>query len=362
MDKVLYHHRLLEWFRKNQRSMPWRETRNPYKIWVSEIMLQQTQVKTVIPYYLKFLHRFPTVESLAEADLNAVLKYWEGLGYYSRGRNLHKAAKQVVEKYQGRIPKDEAEIRTLPGIGEYTAAAILSIAHDIPLPAVDGNVRRVLSRMLKLSVPVNASSSYGVFSKEADALMCSGEPGQYNQAMMELGATVCKPSRPLCADCPVNGFCGAFLEGTVESFPVRRRSKEVPTHRIAVGVVIRDGSFLITRRKQSGLLGGLWEFPGGKIQKNETAEQACIRELNEETSLNVTVVSHLQQVKHAYSHFKIVMDVFVCRYVSGEVSLSGPVDFKWITPAEIGNYPFPGANHKFIPNLREFLKSRLKSR
>jgi A/G-specific adenine glycosylase len=340
--------RLVEWYRRHHRRLPWRETDDPYRIWISEVMLQQTQVQTVLPYYQKFLSLFPDVKHLADADLQKVLKAWEGLGYYARARNMHRAAKILVEQTAGKLPENWTSVRALPGVGDYIAAAILSLAFNQPYAVVDGNVKRVLARLYEISAPINKSSSYKIFKETAGYLLDHRHPGIFNQAMMELGAIICKPGKPKCNACPVCSLCHANRTGSVDKFPKRIKPPKTPLHHIAVGVIYKNDHMLITRRKLEGLLGGLWEFPGGKIKKHETPESACVREIKEEVNLGVTVTGHIAQVKHAYTHFKILMDVFSCRYVSGEVKLNGPIDFRWIMRQEIEQYPFPKANHKFI--------------
>ncbi|MCP4751198.1 MAG: NUDIX domain-containing protein, partial [Proteobacteria bacterium] len=243
------------------------------------------------------------------------------LGYYSRARNLHRAAKTVVAEHGGVVPQGIDDFRSLPGVGEYISAAVQSIAFHKPIPVVDGNVKRVLSSLLTLEHPVNRSPSYKYFRAAAEKLMNSDHPNRHNQAMMELGALVCKPGTPFCPQCPTRRFCRSFEAGSMGEYPKRVKAKATPTHRIAVGVVYRGDRFLITLRKPEGLLGGLWEFPGGKIKAGESAEQACLREIKEEVNLEVAVRSHLTSIKHAYSHFRIVMDVFICDYLSGKVAL-----------------------------------------
>jgi A/G-specific adenine glycosylase len=339
---------LIEWYRRHHRRLPWRETRSPYRIWVSEVMLQQTQVQTVLPYYRQFLQDFPDVETLANADLQAVLKAWEGLGYYARARNMHRAAKDIIQIHSGKFPESRNALRELPGVGDYIASAVLSIAFSQPYAVVDGNVKRVLSRLYELAEPVNKSFSYKTFKAAADNLLDHRQPGISNQALMELGALVCTPKNPDCRHCPICSQCSAYRTKRVDQFPKRVRRPKTPLYHIAVGVVYKNDHMLITRRKPEGLLGGLWEFPGGKVRNHESPDKACIREIKEEVNLKVTVDRHISQVKHAYTHFKILMEVFLCRYVSGEVKLNGPEDFRWITLREIHQYPFPKANHKFI--------------
>lgn len=343
---------LLDWYRSNRRQLPWRETRDPYAIWVSEVMLQQTQVKTVIPYYLNFINHFPTVHDLATAKLQDVLKQWEGLGYYARARNLHKGAVLVDAHFGGIIPDNWDDMIRIPGIGDYIASAVLSIAFGLPFPVVDGNVKRVLARLLKMDFAVNISSSHRHYKSAAGGLMASEDAGTYNQALMELGAVICKPRNPLCCQCPLNQACNAFLTQTVDQFPRKKKKKKIPEYHIAIGVVIKPPRILITQRSDKGLLGGLWEFPGGKINKGEDSRDACIREIREEIGILVAIHSFLKTINHAYTHFKIRADVYLCNYVSGDIKLNGPVDYRWIFPDEIDGFPVPGANHKFIPELR----------
>jgi len=345
---------LMDWYLVNQRDLPWRKTTNPYHIWVSEVMLQQTQVNTVLPYYHNFLQRFGSLEQLVRADLQDVLKAWEGLGYYARARNLHRAAGIILNHHHGIVPDGWEGFRKLPGVGDYIAAAVLSIAFGKPYPVVDGNVKRVLARLFLVEEPVNKSTSIKIFKEAAGQLLSPQNPGTFNQAMMELGALICKPQQLLCSTCPVQRMCLAYGTGRVGEYPKKLKRSPTPQFKIAVGVVFKNGNVLITRRKPEGLLGGLWEFPGGKIRNNEKAKDACIREIKEETNLSIGADSHLVRIKHAYTHFKIVMDVFCCSYISGKVKLNGPVDHRWIKLDKLDGYPFPRANHKFFPELKQW--------
>ena len=350
---------LISWYLANHRDLPWRKTTNPYHIWVSEVMLQQTQVDTVLPYYRRFLKRFASLERLARADLQAVLKVWEGLGYYARARNLHRAAGIILHHHHGIVPDGWEDFRKLPGVGDYIAAAVLSIAFEKPYSVVDGNVKRVLARLFLVENPVNQSTSIKIFKEAADRLLSHEDPATFNQAMMELGAMVCKPQQPLCSTCPIQRMCLAYGTGRVGEYPKKLKRSPTPQFKIAVGVVFKNRRVLITRRKPEGLLGGLWEFPGGKIQNNENAKDACIREIKEETNLSVGVDSHLGRIKHAYTHFKIVMDVYCCSYISGKVKLNGPADHRWIKLDKLDDYPFPKANHKFFAELKQFAASAI---
>lgn len=343
----------MHWYQAHHRALPWRDSTDPYRIWVSEVMLQQTQVKTVVPFFLKFLTAFPTLKDLAEAEPDRVLKLWEGLGYYARARNLHKAAQHLVSLSDGLIPDRFSDFKALPGVGDYIASAVLSIAFGKAHAVVDGNVKRVLSRLFCLDMPVNHSSAHGAFKPVAETLLDRTDPGTFNQAVMELGALICTPASPDCTACPLKNLCRAQADSRIKEFPVRLARRKTPCFHISTGIVIKNGRLLITQRIPDGLLGGLWEFPGGKVKKNETAKDACIREIKEETGLTVRVSSFLTRVKHAYTHFKIEMDVFYCDYLSGDVALNGPVDFQWISLQEINRFAFPGANLKFIELLHQ---------
>ena len=343
---------LLDWFGRYRRDLPWRQIDDPYCIWVSEVMLQQTQVKKVVDYYEKFIDRFPSVTDLAVAPLQDVLKVWEGLGYYARARNLHKAAQIIVNELDGEIPTDYTTFRKLPGVGDYSAAAVQSIAFNAPYAAVDGNIKRVLARLFLMEAPINDAKSAKLFQQKADALLEPNEPGLFNQAVMELGAIICRPQSPACLVCPVNAFCEAFDATRQAEFPKRRETKPTPEHHLAVGVIYNtSGEVLLTQRQLDGLLGGLWEFPNGQIAEGETAENACVRNIAEVVNLSVTNLRYLTRVRHVYTHFKIVVDVFQCDYASGEVVLNGPKDAKWVTVAALRDYPLPRATHKFLNEL-----------
>lgn len=347
---------LTSWYRTSRRDLPWRRTKDPYHIWVSEVMLQQTQVAAVIPYYLKFSDRFSDIFRLAEADLQDVLMIWEGMGYYARARNLHKAAGIVVDRHGGRIPHDPDAFGSLPGVGDYIAAAVLSIAFDRPLPVVDGNVKRVLSRLMKVGAPVNRTSSYEIFRGLATAMLDHGDPGTFNQAVMELGALVCRPKKPDCRTCPLSGKCRSHQDKAVASYPVREIKPPVPERRQAVGVVYRKGRVFIVRRPENGLLGGLWEFPGGDIQDGESPEAACVRIMREKAGLDVAVTSLLTQVQHTYTHFRLRAYVFVCADLSrsGSPDRSGSMNglAVWAPLRDLDRYPFHRANRKFMHLLR----------
>jgi A/G-specific adenine glycosylase len=338
--------RLLAWYDVHRRDLPWRSARDPYRIWVAEVMLVQTQVDTVIPYYQRFLERFPDVESLAAADLDSVLKTWEGLGYYARARNLHKAAAIIVTEHSGRLPRDPTSLRSLPGIGAYVAAAVSSIAFGEPVLAIDGNVRRVLSRLLDLPTPTDSRL------RAAAHAVVNERPGDVNQALMDLGARLCKPRAPRCSECPLARSCRARRNGTIEQRPGRRPTRERPHYDIAVGVIWRDDRILIAKRPPEGLLGGLWEFPGGKPQPGESLEVAVVREVGEELDIEVEPGAKIAAVDHAYSHFAITLHAYHCRYRTGTPRPIGCQEFAWVKPDELDRYAFPAANRRVLERLR----------
>jgi A/G-specific adenine glycosylase len=346
---------LHSWYLNNRRDLPWRRTQDPFAIWVSEVMLQQTQVKTVLPYYERFMETFPTVRHLADATLHAVLKVWEGLGYYSRARNLHRAAAIVASQMDGRLPRDWTSFKRLPGVGDYIASAVLSIAFGGPYAVVDGNVKRVLARLFLMEVPVNQAAGHNVFRKMAGQLLPCSHPGDHNQAMMELGALVCSPRQPACDSCPLIRLCRAAAGNRVDRYPLRLKTAAIPEHRLVCAVVVKNGRLLLTQRPLDGLLGGLWEFPNGAWQSGEAVSRACANMVRSTVGVEVRLRDRLTGVRHAYSHFKIKMSVLHCRWQSGRVRLNGPRAFRWVAPENLAEFPLHGVVHKIVPHL-EFLK------
>lgn len=341
---------LLSWYAENKRGLPWRKTSDPYRILVSEVLLQQTRVEQAIPYYFRFLEKFPDLRALADADIGSVLKAWEGAGYYSRARNLHKAANDALARYGG-LPKTYASLLSLPGVGPYTAAAVSSIAFGENHAVLDGNVVRVLSRYLALKKDAGQSGTKAKLLAFAQENLPSGKAGDYNQALMELGATVCLPKKPSCARCPLRKNCEAFALGTQESFPVKKKKKPVPHYQIACAVVRKGGKILICQRKQEGFLGGLWEFPGGKAEPGESFAQAAKREVLEETGVHVRVGKKIASVNHAYSHFKITLHAFEAEWVSGIPRPLGCGKVLWVRPSDLEKYAFPKANRIVLDAL-----------
>ncbi len=342
---------LLDWYERTAADLPWRAAHTAYSVWLSEIMLQQTQVETVKPYYARFLAAYPTVNDLAAAPLDAVLKLWEGLGYYSRARNLHRAA-QVVAAQGGEFPRTVDELLLLPGIGRYTAGAIASIAYGVRAPVLDGNVIRVYARLLDLPDDVTQTATQARLWAQAEAWLPADRAGDYNQALMDLGRLVCKPKKPLCAQCPIRAHCLAYQRGTQDERPVKKAKAPTPHYDVTAGMIWNArGELLIAQRPLEGLLGGLWEFPGGKQEDGETLPECLQRELREELAIEVEVGELFTRVDHAFTHFRITLFAFTCRYLSGEPQALGVRDWKWVTPAELSRYSFGKADRQVIDAL-----------
>lgn len=343
---------VLTWYDGHRRPLPWRDTSDPYRIWLSEVMLQQTQVETVMPYYHRWIARFPTSAHVAQATDTEVLKLWEGLGYYRRARQFHQACQQIHNQHGGQLPTDSSDFRRLPGVGPYTFAAVRSICFGDRLPAVDGNVKRVLARILKR--PDTGHALARIVEKALRPAVPRERPGDFNQALMDLGATVCTPRQPQCGACPVAIHCRAYIHGQVADYPVVTERKPIPHVPVAVGVVWRGDQLLISRRPLDGLLGGLWEFPGGKIKPGEAPDEAVRREVEEEVGLKVKVGAILGTIRHAYTHFSITLHAYHCTYIDGTPRLLGCTDLKWIRWDEMGQFPFPRANSKLFPLIEQY--------
>ncbi len=350
---------LLQWYQQNAADLPWRRQPTPYMVWLSEIMLQQTQVHTVIPYFQRFLNAFPTIESLACARLDEVLKLWEGLGYYSRARNLHRAAAIIVARYDGVIPSDVDELLKLPGVGRYSAGAIGSIAFDLAVPALDGNVMRVFTRLLDMDSDISLGATREALWEQAARWMPEQNAGAYNQALMELGQQICRPHKPDCAACPLRARCQAYAARTQADRPVKRARAPIPHYDVCAGL-IRDEAdrLLIARRPLDGLLGGLWEFPGGKREAGETLQDCLARELREELAIEVEIANLFTTVNHAFTHFKITLHAFECRYLGATAPYAEPqaleaLDWAWVKEADLGEYSFGKADRVVIAALSE---------
>jgi A/G-specific adenine glycosylase len=330
---------LLSWYRKTRRDLPWRRTRDPYQIWVSETMLQQTRVETVVHYYERFLARFPDLHALATADTDDVLGEWAGLGYYGRARNLQTAARQVVEEWGGEMPNDVEGLSSLKGVGRYTAGAVASIAFDRPAPVVDGNVARVLTRLLGIREEVRSAPVVRRLWEEAEALARGRSPGDLNQALMELGATICTPRSPLCEACPIAAHCRARESGDPEAIPVKRPRPKPKRLEAAAAFLERRGKALAVRRPPRGLLGGLWELPGGELRAREKPEEGLARSMRERVGLTLSGTEKLGTVRHVFTHRVLHLHVYRARGAAGRVRLAGFDAHRWLPPARLTELP-----------------------
>ncbi len=331
---------LLEWYDRTRRALPWRmEHPDPYAVWVAEVMLQQTRTDTVRPYFQRWMRRFPTVQALAQATPEEVLALWEGLGYYRRALHLLEAARRIVREYQGRLPQDPETLQTLPGIGPYIARAIASIAYGRDVAVLDGNVKRVLARLFALDARIDRTAGERRLWDLAQTYLPRGRAAAYNQALMDLGATVCLPRNPRCPECPIRAWCRAYASGTPERWPRRAARRKTPHYTVVAGVIRRGEAVLLARRPEGGLLGGLWEFPGGKVEPGESLEQALVRELREELALEVKVGAAIGTYRHAYSHFRITLHALCAFVVRGAPAPQEGQRVVWAPLARLDEYP-----------------------
>ncbi|MEK7747740.1 MAG: A/G-specific adenine glycosylase [Nitrospirota bacterium] len=338
--------RLLHWYRKNGRDLPWRKTTDPYTIWVSEILLQQTQVTTVIPYYHRFLDRFPTVHALALASIDDVLKCWQGLGYYARARHLSLAAKKVVCEHNGKVPSSFDDLVSLPGIGRSTAGAILNIAFGQRHPILDGNVKRVLSRYFCILGDLKEKNNLATLWQHAEAILPPKNADLFTQAIMDLGATICVPKSPNCTACPVSRGCLAYQKGLAHKLPEKTAKKKVPHYDFIAAIIYSGKKVLIKKRPEKGLLGGLWEFPGGKFIGDGEINALVEKEIGQCVSLSPLDV----KIQHAFTHFKMTLHLF-----SGAVkkrTVSDPA-LKWVSILELSDYAFSAAHQAIVVRLQD---------
>lgn len=336
---------IVRWYRRAARDLPWRRNRDPYRVWISEAMLQQTQIAAVVPYYRRWMARFPGVRALAAARLDDVLKAWEGLGYYARARHVHRAA--AILSRNG-FPATRAAWEELPGIGPYTSAAIASIVHGERVAVLDGNVQRVVARYLGVRGLVTTSAVRDRLGGFLAAEISDQPPGDFNQGVMELGQRLCRPRNPNCGGCPVAAGCAARRRGIQDRIPRKPAAKRGPHFEIALGICRKAGRILVARRKAEGLLGGLWEFPGGKRLPGETFEQAVARELREEVGIRVEVGRHLVTVPHRYSHFSVELHAYECRWKSGRARAIANDGVRWVRPGDLDRLAFPTANRRIL--------------
>lgn len=331
----------LKWYDKNKRDLPWRKSKDAYKIWLSEIMLQQTQVKTVIPFYNRWLKNYKSVYDVANADIDDLLKEWEGLGYYSRCRNFHNACKIVVEKHDGHIPDDYDILILLPGIGSYIASAVLSIAYNKKLPAIDVNLKRVFCRMLGFKN--YTKYNFNRIGNLAYKLTQFDRPGDFNQAIMDIGSQICQPRKPLCDYCPNKIYCKAYSSGRPHTYPVKVKNKKLLTKKmVAVLIMVKD-KFLIEKRKENGLLGGLWELPSFEYHNQNQKSFKTL--LHQRFNNKIKIKQKIGSAKHSYSHFKVDIDLYLC---TSSVKMKHTKNSEWISFNEFKNYAFSKINHKLM--------------
>ena len=342
---------ILNWYARQGRKLPWRGSPDPYAVWVSEIMLQQTRVETVIPYFMRWMSRFPSIVDLAGASEQEVLSQWEGLGYYGRARNLHKAAKIVMEEYGGELPREPAALLKLPGIGRYTVGAIASMAFGQDVPTLDANLRRVFARVFDVAEPVDSPAGAEILWRLAEQQLPKGRAGDYNQALMDLGAMICTPKNPRCLLCPLRELCRARHLGIQAERPVLKPKARVPHYTVTAAVVLRNGKVLLAKRPSKGLLGGMWEFPGGKIEKDETFQECLRREIREELGTEIKVGEPFGVYQHAYTHFRITLQAFLCELADGEPKPIEAAELAWVRPVDLAHYPMGKVDRQIARKL-----------
>ncbi len=344
---------LLEWFSRHARDLPWRNTYDPYHVWIAEIMLQQTQMDRAVEYFKKWLNRFPDVASITKAHEEEILKLWEGLGYYSRAKNIIKSARILAADYQGQIPADHEKLLMLPGIGKYTAGAIMSIAFNKNYPLVDANVERVFARLFNLAKPVKEKETQAFIWQKANDLLPAGQARIFNQALMELGALVCIARNPRCMICPVATDCKTFRLGLVDKRPVLQEPPKTIFIEMATGILEHEGKVLIQKRKPKGVWANLWEFPGGRLESGETPELALVREYKEETALSVGNLKKIITVQHSYTIYRVTLHCFFCSLKDSrsEPELLTAQEYRWVHPGELAAFAFPAGHRKLLKYL-----------
>ncbi len=345
--------RLLSWYARGQRHLPWRQRPDPYAVLVAEVMAQQTRLETVLPYFRRWMARFPDVETLAQAEEQEVLALWEGLGYYRRARYLHRAAREMVARHGGQVPDEPRQLRALPGVGPYTAAAVASIAFGRDVPVVDGNVLRVLARLFAVDTPVDTAAGRRAIERLAAEHLPPGQASAYNQALMDLGAQICTPRQPQCALCPLRDLCRAYAQGEPTAYPRRKPKRPVPHYTVTAAVIRRNGRVLLAQRPPHGLLGNLWEFPGGKVEPGETLAQALRREIREELGATIRVGAPLGTYRHAYSHFKVTLHAFRCHLEHGEPRPIEVQAVRWVPLSALDEYPMGHIDRRIARRLQE---------
>ena len=348
IDPKEFQKALLNWYELNKKPLPWRETTEPYRIWLSEIMAQQTQVETVIPYYERFLKKYPTLIDLATADDAELLKLWEGLGYYSRARNLKAGAQQIMAEFAGVFPTKLGDIRSIKGIGPYSAASIGSICFGLAEPAIDGNLFRVTSRLFELEADISRASSRKIFDEKIRELISTESPGDFNQALMDIGATICKPKSPRCEACPVQIYCAAYQHGSQENYPVKsKKLKQIPVYYQAFVLRNSLNQYLMAQRPAEGLLASMWTFPMRQVE-SEKAEVQVPTELRDQ----IVKFTEIGQITHVFSHQKWYIRLFDCQLaVQGLQEESGLYNQKWLSKKDLAQHALAGPQIKMFKLL-----------
>ena len=346
---------LIDWFTENARYLPWRETYSPYHVWISEIMLQQTQMDRVIDYFNRWMKEFPDIESINRSKEEKVLKLWEGLGYYSRARNIIRTATILKEQYNGVLPTDFRLLLQLPGIGKYTAGAIMSIAFNKEYAIVDANIERVFSRLFNLAKPVKDKKTHLFIWEKSKEMLPNGRAREFNQALMEFGALICIPKNPRCKICPVTDFCLSLKKNMVHKRPILTKASQTVFIEMATGIIYHNGRIFIQKRKPKGVWANLWEFPGGRLEPGETPEMALIREYAEETQLQIGKLKKITTVKHSYTIYRVTLHCYFCSLAddSFDPVLNTAQEYRLVKPEDLSNYAFPAGHRKLINHLKK---------
>ncbi|RWX51486.1 A/G-specific DNA-adenine glycosylase [Candidatus Electrothrix marina] len=354
MNDSLLTRTLLSWFVENQRPLPWRKEYHPYHVWISEIMGQQTQMERVVAYFNNWIRQFPDIKTLAAASEQEVIKAWEGLGYYSRVRNIRKAADILVQEYGAKLPDKESQLLALPGIGPYTAAAILSIAFNHAVPLLDANVERILCRIDDIDLPVKQATTRKLLLQRCSDLLPQDDARNFNQALMEFGALICTPKKPACPTCPLQQHCRSYARDIVDLRPIPGKKEKRIDISMACGIIQHGDRFYIQQRLKKDVWGGLWEFPGGRLKEGETPEQAAVREILEETEFQVTDLRPFATTVHHYTKYRVTLEAFFCTLQGDQLTepvLHAASQYKWVAFNDLSTFAFPAGHRQLIEKM-----------
>ena len=349
---------LLNWYHANKRDLPWRTHTTPYRVWVSEIMLQQTQMERGVAYFHRWMDALPDIKAVADANEDTVLKLWEGLGYYSRVRNLHKAARIIMQEHRGHFPNTLQAIKALPGIGNYTAGAIGSIAFNLPVPAVDANVERVFSRLYDIDTPIKDKENMSFVYAKAEELLPAEHAQHWNQAIMELGALICS-KKAHCHQCPLSHWCEAYHLGIPHERPVKKRKKPITHLNVGTGFLVHEGKIYVQKRPMHGVWAGFWELPGGVMEEGETPNQTIVREFMEEMEFPITPLDKITTIKHGYTTYQVSLHAYFVRLQKGctpEPVLHAATEYKWASFEELDELTMPAGHRKLVDFLKQDMR------